>query len=272
MSPRLSTSTWSLHRALGVTYPDAPGSPNTGAAETYGTGSLTLMELPARIAAMGIRTLEICHFHLPTREKHYLDELRGALDTAGVELWSLLIDNGDVTHPQYGARDQEWIASWIETAGALGAKRTRVIAGKSSPTPESLERSRAALTELAEHGKQVGVRVMTENWFGLLSTPAAVKLLLGSVDVGLCADFGNWSGPTKYDDLGAIFPLAESCHAKCSFPAPEQPDRADYERCLKLTREAAFDGPYTLIYDGPGDDEWRGLAIEIEMVSPYLST
>jgi sugar phosphate isomerase/epimerase len=271
MSPRLSTSTWSLHRALGITYPDSPGSPNIGAVETYGSGSITLQEVPARIAAMGIRTLEICHFHLPSREKSYLDELRGALDSAGVELWSLLVDDGDVTHPQHGPRDQQWIAGWIETAGLLGAKHARVIAGKSSPTPENLERSRQALADLAEHGKRVGVSVMTENWFGLLSTPGAVKHLLASVDVGLCADFGNWSGATKYDDLAAIFPLAESCHAKCSFPAPEQPNREDYERCLHLSRKADFDGPYTLIYDGPGDDEWRGLAIEIEIVSPYLS-
>ena len=32
-----------------------------------------------------------------------------------------------------------------------------------------------------------------------------------------------------------------------------------------------FAGPHTLIYDGPGDDEWEGLAIEREVVNPYLN-
>src|SRR5262252_1542408 len=97
---RLSTSTWSLHRALGVTYPDSPGQPNAGPKEGYGQGTIVLLELPARVAAVGIRTLEICHFHLPSRDPSYLGELRKALDAAGVELFSLLIDDGDMTDAQ----------------------------------------------------------------------------------------------------------------------------------------------------------------------------
>lgn len=265
---RLSTSTWSLHRALGLTYPDAPGQPNMGAAETYGKGTMTLLETPTRVAAAGIHTLEICHFHIPSRDAGYLNELRGELDSAGVELFSLLIDDGDITHPQDGGRDLAWIAGWIDTAGKLGAKRVRVIAGKSQPSDDTLQRSRAGLAHLAECGKDAGLRVMTENWFGLLSRPEYVRRLLEAVDIGLCADFGNWGGTTKYDDLAAIFPLAESCHAKCSF-TPDA-NREDYIRCLDLTRAAGFSGPYTLIYDGPSDDEWAGLAVEHEMVLPYL--
>jgi sugar phosphate isomerase/epimerase len=265
---RLSTSTWSVHRALGVTYPDAPGKPNQSAEQTYGAGTLTLLELPQRLTDMGIGTLEICHFHIPRNEAGYLDRLRGALNAAGVELFSLLIDDGDITHPEYGDRDCEWIASWIDTAGALGAKRVRVIAGKQPPSGETLARSRAALETLVARGTANNLRVMTENWFSLLSRPEDVHGLLGGVDVGLCADFGNWGGASKYDDLNAIFPLAESCHAKCAF-APEA-DRVDYTLCLEGTRAAGFSGPYTLIYDGPNDDEWAGLRVESEMVLPFV--
>ncbi|MBZ0288963.1 MAG: sugar phosphate isomerase/epimerase, partial [Anaerolineae bacterium] len=240
----------------------------TGSQETYGKGAMTLLETPARVAAAGINTLEICHFHIPSRDDGYLNELRGALASAGVELFSLLIDDGDITHPQDGERDRAWVAGWIDTAGKLGAKRVRVIAGKSQPSGEALERSRAAMTELVARGKDAGLRVMTENWFGLLAQPEYVQRLLDSVDIGLCADFGNWGGATKYDDLAEIFPLAESCHAKCSF-TPDA-NREDYTRCLDLSRAGGFSGPYTLIYDGPNDDEWAGLAVEREMVQPYL--
>ena len=82
LRPRLSTSSWSLHRALGLTYPDSPAQKNTGSAETYGRGNLTLLDVPAKLAAIGINTLEICHFHFPSRDAGYLNELRGALNSA----------------------------------------------------------------------------------------------------------------------------------------------------------------------------------------------
>ena len=90
-------------------------------------------------------------------------------------------------------------------------------------------------------------------------------------DVGLCLDFGNWKGADKYENLAQIARYAESCHAKCSFAAPLQANRDDYVRCLELTRVAEFGGPYTLIYDGPDDDEWAGLDVESELVKPYLN-
>jgi hypothetical protein len=268
--PRLATSSWSLHRALGITYPDAPGKPNSGPMQTYGHGNITLLEVPARLALMGIHNLEICHFHISSREQTYIDELRQALKSAGVELLTLLIDEGDITHLENGKRDLEWIAGWIQTAGQLGAKQARVIAGKAQPSAEALERSKIGLTKLVAIGKTNHVRVITENWFGLLSTPDYVRQLLDAVDIGLLADFGNWGGAAKYDNLAAILPLAESCHAKCSFTADGQPNSEDYIRCLDLARAANYRGPYSLIYDGVGADEWSGLAIESKMVQPYI--
>src|SRR5689334_19949847 len=95
--PRLATSSWSLHRALGITYPDAPGQPNSGPTEAYGRGTITLLEAPTRLASMGIFAFEICHFHIPSRERRYLDALRQTLKSARVELLTLLIDEGDIT-------------------------------------------------------------------------------------------------------------------------------------------------------------------------------
>ena len=47
-------------------------------------------------------------------------------------------------------------------------------------------------------------------------------------------------------------------------------DETDYRKCLDITRAAGFSGPYTLIYSGPNDDEWEGLAMEREVVAEYL--
>ena len=270
--PRLSVSTWSLHRQLGR--PDFYG-PEDGKQipiATHGRGEISLLDLPARVAEFGINTLELCHFHIPTLDRGYLSELRGALEASNIELFSLLIDHGDITDPDNADRDLVWMGEWIEIAGMLGATCARAIAGKAEPSAAALEMSRNGLQKLSELAQANGVRLMTENWFSVLSTPENISALLDRLDgrVGLCLDFGNWTGETKYADLEAIAPRAESCHTKAHFPAPGEMNKDDYIRCLELTQDAGFSGPHTLIYDGPGDDEWEGLTIEREVVQPYL--
>ena len=92
----------------------------------------------------------------------------------------------------------------------------------------------------------------------------------GLDEIGLLADFGNWSGPTKYADLAQILPRAESAHAKAHFDGPGSMDRADFEQCLVLCQQSGFNGPYSLIYDGPDGDEWAGLQLERAVVAAYL--
>ena len=272
-TPRLSVSTWSLHRQLGKPGFTGPTHDMQIPLETHNQGPISLLELPARVAEFGIRTLEICHFHLPSVEKSYLTELRAALADADVELFSVLIDDGDITHPSEAARDIAWIEKWIDIAGELGAKCARVIGGKADPSAETVAQSRDVLSQLTERADTAGIRLMSENWFSIFSTPENVNTILDGLDgkVGLCLDFGNWRGDTKYEDLAAIAPLAESCHTKAHFAAPREMDKEDYVQCLELTQEAGFAGPHTLIYDGPGDDEWEGLALEREVVNPYLN-
>lgn len=271
--PRVSVSTWSLHRILGD--PPIYGADNEHPLSTtrHGKGVLSLLELPSHLATFGIHTLEICHFHLPSLDQGYLAELRGALQDANVELFSLLIDEGDITHPEYPARDLAWISSWLRVASSLGAKRMRVIAGKAAPSDPALEMSIRGMQHLIPRAEALGLRLMTENWYGLLSSPAPVHALLQRLEgrVGLCFDFGNWSGPTKYTDLQSIVPYAESCHAKASFASADTMDESDYRQCLDITRLAGFSGPYTLIYDGPSSDEWAGLAQERQVVQPYIN-
>lgn len=264
-TPRVSVSSWALHPLLGRTFPGRPGD-----ADAYrmpsSEGTLDLLDVPARLAERGVRTMELCHFHLPSREDAYLADLRAALDAAGVELWSLLVDDGDITHPEHGERDAMWVKGWLDTAGTLGAKCARVIAGQQEATPETLGVARERLLGLAVDAYLRGVRVLTENWFPLLSRPAAVHTLLGELNgmVGLNFDFGNWSGPDKYDALASIAPLAASTHAKCHFQ-DGQPDAEDFSRCLALLRDVHYQGPYTLVHGEPRD-VWGSLEVQRELL------
>ena len=270
---RLSVSSWSLHRLLGQ--PDFYGASDGYAipGDSHHRGALSLLEVPAAIAARGIHTLEICHFHLPSLDHGYLAELSATLTAAGVELFSLIVDDGDITHPTKGRQDLEWIAGWLSIAAQLGAARMRVIAGKQPPSVSNLELSSSRLLHLADRSHTFAIRIMTENWFDLTSSPTAVQSLFAGLDnrVGLCLDFGNWSGPDKYDQLAAIAHLAESCHAKAEFSDQGQLHQADFQRCLDITTAANFEGPYTLIFDADVPPVWSGLQQEILSVTPYLN-
>ena len=268
---RLAVSTWSLHRTLGDPQIYGPDT-NQIPVNTHGRGALSLLEVPTRIARAGIHALEICHFHLPSIDANYLHQVRAAAEQAQVEIWNLLIDAGDPVHPQDAARDEAWIAQWLDVAHELGTKRVRVIAGKQSPTAKTLQHSRDALLRLADKAEPHGIRVLTENWFETASTPDAVHELMRTTEgrIGLLFDFGNWKGATKHADLAQIAQYAESCHCKPQFHADGSIEPSDYTRCFDIVHTAGFSGPFSLIYDGPNDDEFAGLAAEKAIAETYL--
>lgn len=274
--PELAVSTWSLHRELGPVYRDLDLPDGERQADfPYGQGQLTLLETPAVVAAMGIRNLEVCHFHFPRTDPDYLDELVQRLDGAGVRLLTLLIDAGDIAgvDPEARERDLERIRRWIDLAARVGASRVRVIAGDTEADPEgaAIGRSIAGLSTLADYARSRSVEVITENWRQLAMPPRDLLAILDGTGeaVGLCADFGNYRGPAKYDDLQTILPRASSIHAKANYPQAGQPDLDDFRRCLDLARAAGFTGAYVLIFDGPGDER-ASLSQMAVVVGPYL--
>jgi sugar phosphate isomerase/epimerase len=268
---RVSVSSWALHGLIGTVAQGRPGDSEARMMAPHTPKEpLDLLHVPRELAKRGITTMELCHFHVPTREAAYLQEFTQAREEAGVELWSVLIDDGDLNHPEHAQRDRDWILGWIDTASALGAKCTRVIAGKQEPTEANVAKSREQLLGLMVEAYLRGVHLMTENWFATLSKPEHVHTVLEPCggSVGLCLDFGNWSGPDKYSNLADIAPYAESCHAKCNFVNGE-PDTEDYERCLRLATHAGFSGPFTLVYGEP-DDIWGSIERQRELLNPYL--
>jgi sugar phosphate isomerase/epimerase len=273
--PDIGISSWSLRHHLGVMYPGLDPTVERPADYTLGKGTHSLLELPALVAQMGIAKLEVCHFHFPRTDAAFLAAFRQRLEEAGVRLFTVLIDAGDITaaDPQVRCRDIELIERWIEIAAAAGAARVRVIAGFAEPDAggEAVQRSMDSFSRLARYAADRGVQVVTENWHALSMNSQALVRLLEGLDgaVGLCADFGNYTGPDKYDDLARILPYASSCHAKAEFHAPGEPDTADFIRCLDLACAANFTGTYVLIFESVGDE--RSSLNQIQaLIAPYL--
>ncbi len=255
LHPRLGVSTWSLHKSI-----DA-GTP--------------LLNIPAQTAAHGLSKLEVCHFHFPRTDAEYLAQFREALDKSGVEFYTLLIDEGDLTHPDPAERAKAiaFMVHWVEVAAACGAKRVRIIAGDAAPSEEALRLSEAGIHEVLRSTNAHNIRVVAENWHPLLDHPAEVIALIEQMNgrVGLKLDFGNWPADRKFTDLPQIAPLAECTHAKATFPTPGQMNTDDLIHCLDICRDANFTGPHILIFDSPGD-EWEALDQMRDAVTSYLGT
>ncbi len=280
ISARIMTSTWSLHRKLGQVMYQWPDPKRVLVADEVAQGEISLLEVPTLLAARGISALEICHFHFPRLDPGYLGELRQVLEASGVELFSILIDAGDITHPDSVQREKEiaWIRAWMEIAARCGARAVRVIAGDAVAgergewcNSELVQLSAEKLRALAEFGRGLGLAVLTENFRALALSVGALTAILDLCEdeVGLCADFGNFKGPNKYRDLAQILPRATSVHAKADFLSPGQMDRADFTRCLSLAQKSGFAGPYSLIFSSPGD-EWEGIGLTRKVVEEWL--
>ena len=257
-----AVSTWSLHRTLGR--PEGEGA-DVGGGFSAVPGALSLLELPAALKARGYESVQLLYPHLESRDPAYLVELRAALDDAGIELEAMLIGAGDLTGPDADAAEA-LIGEWLDAAAALGARRARTAAGHAAPTPATIQSSARRLKRLAE--RQPDVRLVTENWWGLLPDADAVLALLAETgdSVGFLIDLDNWKGADKYEQLARVAPLAETCHAKCRF-TEDGPDAEDFRRSLGVLKDAGYDGPLALIYDGPDDDEWGCLDIEYGIVT-----
>ncbi len=263
MNNTIAVSTWSIHRLIGTSFVNGPGAAAPfEKQETWGTGELDILDVPAALATRGYAACELCHFHVGSLDKVYLTTLAQAFEDAGVVLQTLLIDDGDITDRDTLARDMAWIKQWIAASVTLRAQHVRVIAGKQKPSPQSLALSVEGLRELHAYGASCGARVATENWFDLLSTPVEVHHVLDQVP-GLLfmADTGNWDGPTKYADLRSIFTRAQLCHAKATMGAGCNIDASDFNACLAAAKAANYAGPMTLIFADDGD-EWLGLDAE----------
>lgn len=249
---------WSLDRTLG----------RFRAGVTTEVTGLPLLELPAALREHGYRTVQLCHFHLEHRDAGYLGELRAALAEAGVVLDALLVDDGDLTHPVDGGREEAWVSSFLEDADVLGAQRIRVVPGKTR-TDTAQRDSSAALGRIA--ARAGGLRVVTENWMDVTRDAADVQAILDPLDgaVGLLVDLGNWTGPRKYADLAAVTPYAETCHAKAHW-GRDGIDDDDYRASLRAVLDAGYTGPLALVYDAEDDDEWAGLAVQRAVVEDVL--
>jgi sugar phosphate isomerase/epimerase len=224
--------------------------------------SMPLLDAFTEISRHGINTVEICHFHLNSMDPGYLSEVKAAAQNAGVEIYSILADRGDIVSPDTSVREEDvaFARSCIEAASRIGAKRVRVDAGLQPPTPDVVELSAHTLASLADYAGSIGTGVITENWHATSRLPGPLLEILDRCEgaVGLCADTGNAEGEDKYETLERLIPRATSMHFKARYRDDDSVEPDDIARCTAIMKGSGFSGPISLIYP-PMEHEWEGI-------------
>lgn len=274
--PYLSLTTWSLHRNLGpmrwTRWNEEKGSQVTVVDEQPQT--ISLLELPGVLKEKGYSAMDVCHFHFPDTSDSYLRELRGSVERSGIRFYTLLADYGDITNREEKRReaDIEWMKGWIDIASKAGAERVRIIGGDADPSDrEAVALASAQLQRLIDYARGKNVRIVTENFHPLTSTADNCIALLDACggELGLTSDFGNFKGPGKMQELVRTVPRSESIHAKALTDEQGIPDAEEFRRCMDIVKQHGYEGPITIVYDGPGD-MWEGIGRVTDLVTPYL--
>lgn len=263
--PYLSLTTWSLHRNLGplrwTVWDEETTSQKTRIEDQ--PELITLLDLPGELAKQNFKSVEVCHFQFPRTDRDYLTQLKDQLKESEITFHCLLVDYGDISHadPVRRESDLNFIKNWIEIAERVGAKSVRVVAGEADPEDsQALERAKVGLKELVDYAAPKGVRIVTENFKPLASTKINCQELIKAANqqIGLTVDFGNFKKEEKYEAIEALMPVAESVHAKANYDQEGNVDEDEYRKSLNLVMNSGYDGPITLVYDGPGD-LWAGI-------------
>jgi len=252
----IALSSWAVHKAIGFEVPDEPER-GPQPYKAISPDPIDIRDLPAIAAAHGFRRLELCHFHLDRSDATVVGDLKVALAAEGVVLQTLLIDSGNLSHPDSAVADKHeaWIASWLKTGEALGAERARVVGGRTRREGD-IQDAAPRLKRLAEG---TAVRITTENWLAMLDTPTQILGLLdlcGDV-IGLNVDLGNWSGPENCDWIETIAGRAETCHAKCEVKDDGTLDTRTFGLAMDAAVRGGYVGPWTLVNGAGSGREWE---------------
>jgi len=245
-----AVSTVTLTKALGNPLYELDAASGQQIGAPVEPASIDLLDVPAKAAAHGFYEFDLSVYHLPSVDRGYLAELRAAFEDAGVELFQLLIDTGDVDSADLAEREAgiAHIKRWMEIAVELGATGVRYVPGDGEPTPETIRASGEAFRELFDFAEGLGLKPATENYrrFNMRSGDLLGVLEHSERDYGVIADFGNARGPDKYATLEAIMPRATSIHAWAEVDDKGDLISEDFQRCLMIARDKGFDGPIML--------------------------
>lgn len=244
----ISLAQWSLNRTLFA-------------------GKLTNMEFPEyTVKQFDIHAVEYVNqfFKDKANDKAYLSELLQRTKDLGVQNVLIMVDG----EGNLGAADEaERITAvenhykWVEAAKFLGCHAIRVNAAGDGTPDEVKAAAIDGLSRLSEFGAQHDISVIVENHGGISSHGdwlSAVLSGVGKDNCGSLPDFGNFYEYDRYQGVTDLMPFAKGVSAKANvFDEQGNEPNIDYERMLRIVKDAGYTGYIGIEYEGSelGEDE-----------------
>lgn len=261
---------------------------------------LQLLEYPALVKEeFGIEAVELNSPFFASTDDAYLDALVEAAKRAGVVFTGMAVDG--TGNPAALDEDErkasiKQILPWFRVSKRLGLPLFRVNTGGhgSEYDPRALEQCIKSFRELMSEAEATGVKLVIENHWGLSINPLNTLRIIEEVDnemLGTLPDFGNFpdsqnpkgieklqelSGGLEPDEirywgLELMAPHALAVHAKMyTFDENGEDTRIDVGRCVKILRDADYEGYWGIEYEGAGDDH-EGVLKSKALLEKYLA-
>ena len=226
----------------------------------------------------GIEAVEYVNQFFPSAGEKYINELKRRSEDAGVKSLIIMIDQeGDLGEQYYPKRMRavERHYPWVEAAKLLGCHSIRVNARGNGTAEEVAEAATQALRKLSEFAKPYDINVLVENHGGYSSNGewlASVIENTGMENCGTLPDFGNFriSETEEYDRYKGVKELmkhAKGVSAKSSdFDADGNEIHTDYDRMLKIVKDAGYKGYIGMEYSGRILSEDKGIMATKELL------
>lgn len=215
----------------------------------------------------GIDAVELNNIYFESTDAAYLDRLVASAEKAGSKLLNVAVDEkGDLASSSQDARLESVnnYARWIRIAKAIGAPAIRANSGGKDVVDRSaaIESCIDSFRRLCDVGTAHGVAIMIENHWGIsadadvmVQIVEGVRQTHGNGAMFTLPDFGNWPDEVdRYASLTKIMPFARAVHAKVSeIDEHLNHPRFDHVRCIRIARDAGYDGHLGIEYEGKSD-------------------
>lgn len=254
----ISLAQWSLHRA-------------------FKGGDLDAMDF-AKISKrqFGVNAIEyVNQFYMDNFTPKVVRELKKRSADEGVRNVLIMCDRlGNLGDPSKAARfktvDNHKV--WAAAAKELGCHSIRVNAGSSGSYNEQMKLAADGLSRLGDYGESIGINVIVENHGGLSSNGAWLASVMKKANhpcVGTLPDFGNFiidrkTGESydRYKGTAELMPYAKGVSAKThDFNDAGNEVNTDFERMLKIVKDAGYRGYIGIEYEGRETGEVEGIKL-----------
>ncbi|GGG40128.1 xylose isomerase [Croceivirga lutea] len=276
---KLSLAQWSMHKMIF----DKEISPYEFAAKAKEWG----FEGLEYVSGLYYEELKASDFSEEAMQ-NFIDKSNAEAEKHGLKNLLIMIDGqGNLAAADAAERKEaaENHHKWVDAAAAMGCHSIRVNLNGTQEPKAWMEASVDGLTQLATYAKDKNINIIVENHGGPSSNAQWLAEVMQKVNMPNCGtlpDFGNFcikrtegdyysseclEEYDKYKGVEELMPYAKAVSAK-SYVFDENGNevRVDYERMMKIVKDAGYTGYIGVEYEGSELSEEEGILATKELM------